>query len=65
MSAPQRCRQRGGPESSFAGPLLHQINRPLQRGEGALKILQPLNPANVRGGHGVMLALQTTGLTAA
>ena len=41
-------------------PALSQANSPLQRGEGAPEIHQPLSPANVRGGHGARLALQTT-----
>jgi len=36
-----------------------------QRGQGALKILQPLNPANVRRGHPAMLASWTTEINGA
>ena len=43
-------------------PTQAQIDRPLQRGQGALEILQPLNPANVRRGHPAMLAPWTTGI---
>ena len=46
-------------------PALSQANGALQRGQGPLEILQPLNPENVRRCHTAMLACSNEGINAA